>query len=200
MSRKLVIAPHLDDEIIGCGGILDENTHVYFCGLQKFHVVPGKKRIIELKNVATWFGFSWQINYTTEVNRYVGNEFIDIFQNLIDEVKPEKIYIPYPSYNQDHQEIYHASMIALRPHDKIFFVKKVLVYEGIGAFQWYKPDYEVNHWTEINIIKKLVGYSYYTSQVRGHRSPDHIKALAKLRGSQIGVPYAEAYIIKRWVE
>ena len=199
-EKKLIIAPHVDDEVIGCGGILDLNTFVYFCGLQKFHILPANERVKELEKVAEWFGFKWMINTETEVNRYIGNEFIDKFQDLISKVKPDRVYIPYQSYNQDHRQIYDAAMIALRPHDKNFFVKKVLVYEGLGAFQWYQPAYEVNHFVEIDIERKLKGYSFHASQVRGHRSFDHVRCLAALRGSQIGVQHAEAYIVKRWVE
>ena len=111
-----------------------------------------------------------------------------------------KLYIPYPSYNQDHREIYDAAMIALRPHDRNFFVKRVLVYEGMGSFQWYQQAYEINAFVKIDVDKKIKGYNLHASQVRGHRSTDHLRALAKLRGSQVGVDYAEGYMIKRWVE
>jgi len=190
----------VDDEVIGCGGILDDKTYVYFCGLQDHHILPAAKRLEELQNVANWFGFSWELNRTSVVNKYDQHDFIDKFEAIINKFKPDKVYIPYTSYNQDHRAIYDAAMIALRPQDKNWFVKKVLVYEGMGAFQWYKPDYEVNHFVPIDIRRKVRGYEMHASQVRGHRSPDHVMALAKLRGSQIGVAYAEAYIIKRWVE
>jgi LmbE family N-acetylglucosaminyl deacetylase len=198
--KKLIISPHIDDEVVGCGGILDEDTYVYFCGVDWFHEISQKERLAEANAVSRFFGYKYEVNSRSIVNQYDRNKFIDIFQNLINEQGPEKVYIPYPSYNQDHQAIYHAAMIALRPHDKNFFVKKVLVYEGIGAFQWYKSDYEVNHFVEIDMEKKIAGYLLHKSQVRGHRSCVHIRALAILRGSQIGVGHAEGYIVKRWVE
>lgn len=198
--KKLVIAPHIDDEAVGCGGILDSDTYVYFCGVDWFHEITQAERLAEAKNVSQHFGYEYEVNTMPVVNEYDQRSFINIFQKLINETAPEKIYIPYPSYNQDHREIYDAAMIALRPHDRNFFVKKVLVYEGMGAFQWYKPDYEVNHFVEIDIGRKLQGYLLHDSQVRGHRDPAHIRALAMLRGSQIGVDYAEGYIVKRWVE
>jgi LmbE family N-acetylglucosaminyl deacetylase len=197
---KLVIAPHVDDEVIGCGGILDRDTFVYFCGLQKNHILPANERMLELGNVADFFGFSFTINDKSKVNHYDMHDFINPIEELINNMQPDRIYIPYTSYNQDHQAIYNAAMVALRPQDTNFFVKKVLVYEGIGAFQWYKPDYEVNHFVEISIQAKLKGYSFHASQVRGHRSFEHVEALARLRGSQIGVDFAEAYMVKRWVE
>lgn len=198
--NKLVIAPHVDDEVIGCGGILDRETFVYFCGLQKHHILPANERMLELAKVAEFYGFTFTINDKSEVNHYDMHDFINPIEQMINTIKPDRIYIPHTSYNQDHQAIYNAAMVALRPQDTNFFVKQVLVYEGMGAFQWYKPDYEVNHFVEIDIEKKLKGYGFHTSQVRGHRSFEHVEALARLRGSQIGVDFAEAYMVKRWVE
>jgi LmbE family N-acetylglucosaminyl deacetylase len=198
--KKLVIAPHIDDEVVGCGGILDKDTYVYFCGVDWFHEITQEERLNEAKDVSKFFGYKYEVNMLSVVNEYDSNSFINIFQKLINEQTPEGVYIPYPSYNQDHRAIYDAAMIALRPHDRNFFVKKVLVYEGMGSFQWYQQAYEINGFVKIDIDKKIEGYNRHVSQVRGHRSADHIRALAKLRGSQVGVDYAEGYMIKRWME
>lgn len=198
--KKLIIAPHIDDEVVGCGGILDKDCVVYFCGVNTYHIIPKVERLKELQNVCDYFNYKYHVNESSVVNKYDQTDFIDIFQEQINSVRPEAVYIPYPSYNQDHREIYDAAMIALRPHDRNFFVKKVLVYEGMGAFQWYQQAYEINAFVKIDIDRKLEGYNLHASQVRGHRSADHLRALAKLRGSQVGVDYAEGYIIKRWVE
>ena len=197
---KLIIAPHVDDETVGCGGILGSDCHVFFCGLQKHHVLPASERMVELEHASNFFGFSYRLHPSSEVNRYDARDYVDVFEHLINTVRPERVYLPYGSYNQDHREIYDAAMVALRPHDKNWFVKKVLVYEEMDSIQWYKPDYEVSHFVPIDIERKLTGYRCHASQVRGHRSCEHLRALAVLRGSQIGVPYAEAFITKRWVE
>lgn len=197
----LIIAPHIDDEALGCGGTMATSVdfHVFFCGVSNFHIISREERLVEVRNVAEHFGYTWELYAESTVNRYDGKEFIDIFQNLINRRCPERVFIPYPSYNQDHREIYHAAMIALRPHDRNHFVKKVLVYEMLDCF-WYEPKYEVNYFVPIDINKKIFGYNLHGSQVRGHRSFDHVIALATLRGAAIGVPHAEAFIIKRWVE
>ena len=42
-------------------------------------------------------------------------------------------------------------------------------------------------------------YHYLKSQVRDFRSPDCIKAMAKLRGAQSRVEYAEGFEVLRFV-
>ena len=38
MMKKLIISPHIDDEVLGCGGILDEDTFVLYCGMDEAHI------------------------------------------------------------------------------------------------------------------------------------------------------------------
>ena len=71
MSKKLIISPHIDDEILGCGGILDKDTFVLECGVDKFHVVSRDTRILELKQAQKLLGF--------ECNKHYG-----LFENLED--------------------------------------------------------------------------------------------------------------------
>lgn len=204
--KSLIIAPHIDDEVLGCGGLihmldfLAANPFVYFCGVDQFHEISREERLEEARKVAEFLGYEYEVNLHSVVNGYRVVDFINVFQEVINNQKPDRIFIPYASYNQDHQAIYHAAMIALRPHDRNFFVKKVLAYEALDSFQWMNNDYKVNHFVPIDMDVKLEAYSLHKSQVRQHRSFAQIEALATLRGSQIGVPHAEAFIIERWVE
>ena len=36
--KKIVIAPHVDDDVLGCGGIIDSDTLVLYCGLDESHL------------------------------------------------------------------------------------------------------------------------------------------------------------------
>ena len=76
MSKKLIISPHIDDEILGCGGILDKNTFVLECGVDKFHVVSRDDRILELKQAQKILGFEFKI-LTNLVNNYNVPTLID---------------------------------------------------------------------------------------------------------------------------
>lgn len=198
MTKKLVIAPHADDEVLGCGGILDKESHVFYCGVELNHVIPRDDRLDEIRRVAAFFGFTYEATNFTNCNSYAISQFIDIFQKVINEYQPDEVYIPYPSYNQDHRIINLAALVALRPHDKNFFVRRVMVYEEMDCIWGCEPP-KVNMFVPIDLGRKLQGYSFHKSQVREHRSYAHIAALAKLRGAAIGVEHAEAFIIERWV-
>lgn len=206
-AKKLILASHPDDEVLGCGGILDKDSFVYYCGIDEEklkhdprHRIGTKARIVEIKNVAEFLGFKFEINLNTKINYFKESDFINKFERLINELNPEKIFIPFPGYNQDHRTIYNAAQIALRPHDKNFFVKKVLVYEQPSSIIWENSPLVPNYFVPVDIGKKVKSYSLHKSQVRTMRSKDLLKTIAKLRGKSINQDYAEAFFIERWVD
>jgi len=209
--KDLIISPHADDEVLGCGGILNKNSFVYYCGLDESlihkdnlkdrkHRISLDKKLEEIKDVEKYLGFRWDWNINSRVNYYKEIEFIKVFEDLINELKPERIFIPYPNYNQDHRVIYNAVRIALRQHDKNFFVKKVLVYEQPHVLLWENKSVKANYFIPIKIKRKLVAYSLYKSQVRSTRSSELLKNIAEIRGVQSNCRYAEGFIVERWVE
>ena len=128
MVKKLVISPHIDDEVLGCGGILDKDTFVLYCGVENRYVngdmsISVVTRINELKKVSKFLNFDFKL-LDNKVNNFQLKDLIGEFEEVISRLKPQQIYIPYPSYNQEHRIVYEASLIATRPHDINFFVKK----------------------------------------------------------------------------
>ena len=164
MVKKLVISPHIDDEVLGCGGILDKDTFVLYCGVENRYVngdmsISVVTRINELKKVSKFLNFDFKL-LDNKVNNFQLKDLIGEFEEVISRLKPQQIYIPYPSYNQDHRIVYEASLIATRPHDINFFVKKVLVYEQPHVFFWDKTHntnsgFVPNYFIPIDINKKI---------------------------------------------
>ena len=204
MIKKLIIAPHVDDDVLGCGGILDENCHVVYCGLDETGIEnrPSKQhRLDEIQDVIKITNHDYEI-LENNVNRYNEHNLIGHFERIINEVKPLEVYVCHPSYNQDHRAVYNATMVALRPHDKNHFVKKVFIYEQPHMLFWDNGgiDFKPNYFVPIDIEKKVKVYECMKSQVRSFRSPDHLRAIGKLRGGQSDCDYAESFQIVRWVE
>jgi N-acetylglucosamine malate deacetylase 1 len=190
--NKLIIAPHADDEALGCASVLDDNTWVFI-------VTINRERENETLYEALEFEFSYSFGYHTQ-NGLDFSKVVNDVEEWMNFVKPEKIFIPHPGYHQDHQVTYDACLAALRPHDKNFFVKKVLVYEGIHDFLWSDRVFIPNYFIPLDVEKKVKAFSYYESQMKAHRDIESIKRIASLRGMQSGLPFAEAFQIKRWVE
>lgn len=202
--KKLVISPHIDDEILGCGGTLDKDTFVLEIGVDDFHIVSRDERILELQEAKKILNFTFAVLENNIVNSYKIDQLINPITNYINLVKPEEIYIPYPSYNQDHKTTYEAALVALRPHDLNFFVKKVFVYEETQVYLWdysynLNGSFKPNYFREINITKKIAAYSCLKSQVRSFRSPVMLEELSKIRGRQSKLDFAEAFQVIRYV-
>ena len=203
-KQVLILSPHVDDELLGCFSYLNKNTHVMECGADEFHVVDRKERLRELQDLADHCKFTYEV-FDNIVNNYVLQDLIEQITGVINDVQPEYIFIPYPSYNQDHRVVYDAALVALRHHDINFFIKKVLVYEEPHSFLWdYTHDinstFKPNFFAPLDIDEKIKSYNFLKSQVRGHRSPEMLRLMARFRGIQGDMENSEAFQIIRWIE
>ena len=206
--KRLIIAPHIDDEVLGCFSSIDSNTFILYCGMDeskiKFDWVKQRPdsdiRLNELQTVQQELLFSYEI-LNNEVNNYVIQKLIPEFERIINKVQPDELYIPVPSYNQDHRVVYESALTALRPHDINFFVKRVLVYEQIQDL-WNHNYHSFNptFFRRLDIDKKIQIYNLMQSQVRAFRNDNMLQTLAELRGIQANIKYAEAFEVIRWIE
>ena|SRR5258706_2242352 len=199
--KHLILAPHIDDEVLGCYSFLRENTFVHFFGVEDRSYASKEQRIDELKASSRAAGFQWAISNHT-VNDFRLALLIGEIEARINELKPNIILFPGPCYNQDHRAVHSAAMVAVRPHDKNWFVPTVLLYEQPQLLTWpYGIQlWEPNYFRPIDIEAKLKLYSLYASQVRGHRSPELLRSQARLRGCSANHEYAEAFFCKRNVD
>jgi len=200
-KNRLVIAPHIDDDILGCCSVMEGGTTVLYCGVDDFHIVSREDRLKEAESVKKYLGHDY-ILLENKVNKYSTVDLISAFEKTINALKPAEVYIPHPSYNQDHRAAYEAALIALRPHDKNFFVKKILVYEQPHVFFWDHNygEFKPNYFVDLDIDKKVESYKLMHSQVRNFRSCEHLLAMAKMRGAQSNFFTAESFQILRWVD
>ena len=120
MNKIMVVAPHPDDETLGCGGTLlrhiSDGDEVYWLicttitesqGFTKERIEERKK---EIELVSNMFGFGGyrQLNFkTTELDQVPRNELVGAIAEYIKEIKPHTIYLPYRNdVHSDHAYVF----------------------------------------------------------------------------------------------
>ncbi len=222
MKRALVIAPHPDDETLGCGGTLlklrDKEFETFWVIFTKADESLGissewlGKRENEIKLVSEKYGFSdvFKLNFlTTKLDTIPMSEMVGKLSKIIQKVKPNIVFLNHPhDIHSDHKVVFQVSISTLKTF-RASFVEKILACEIITetdqspAFK--ENAFVPNVFVDITpyIEEKLEIMSIYESEVMKYplpRSLDSIKSLARYRGSTIGVEYAEAFelIRERW--
>lgn len=217
----LVIAPHPDDEILGCGGTIAkrvaQNHDVYVCVVTKgceplFHEEQVKQVRSECRQSNSYLGVKKTIfldfpaSMLEDIPRFKLNDGI---LSIVERIKPEEVYIPHRGDIQiDHKIVVDAAMVSLRPKYE-HRVRRIYAYETLSETGWDIPntvnDFIPTVYEDITetIEKKLKAMELFTSQLSefpAARSLSAIEALAKFRGAMVNVKAAEAFSLIREIK
>ena len=206
VARVLVLAPHTDDGELGCGGTLSKlieqgaTVHYVAFSICEESVPQGFPKDIlatEVKNSSQTLGID---PGHLIIHRYPVRHFPqyrqDILQNLIQirrEIEPDLIFTPSPDdIHQDHQIVCQEGLRAFKR-------RTVLGYE----LPWNNLNFTASalvHLEERHIERKTAALNCYESQRhRNYWSENMVTSLARVRGVQAGVDYAEAFHVMRLV-
>jgi LmbE family N-acetylglucosaminyl deacetylase len=161
----LVVAPHMDDEVLGVGGTVAR--HVYSGDRVTVCIVANRAYNQLMPNVA-------YVNHGADLN-------------------------------QDHQAVFSAAMIVCRPHashklEALYCYETPSSTDQAPALPAYA--FQPTHYVGIEnyLEQKLAAFNCYETESRSFphpRSREGITVYAKKRGSEIGLPAAEAFILLR---
>jgi LmbE family N-acetylglucosaminyl deacetylase len=215
-SNAMVIAPHPDDETLGCGGSLarfiDEGVQAHWLIVTKMTTAGYSKRQIqardkEIKQVSSFFRFVSVTNLgfpVSSLGDHVQSLLVDSISESLSQVKPDLLFVPFPGdAHSDHGAVFRAAMAA----SKWFrgsSAKRILCYETLSETGWgldptqstFQPNVFLN--VEHYLDFKISAMKMYKSEIGPHpfpRSERSVRALADLRGSLCGCDAAEGFML-----
>lgn len=219
MKRHLVIAPHPDDETLGCGGTLlrarEEGDEIYWLIVTNINQKQGftpkrvKTRRAEIERVSDAYGFSEtiQLNFpTAKLDTFPIEDIVKGIGEAAARIKPTDIYLPHRrDVHSDHSVVFDAA-VSISKWFRYGSVERVYVYETQSETDFDlapdSPGFRPNVFVDISssIDRKIEIAKIFQSEFLAHpfpRSFDGIRALALLRGAASGFKSAEAFMLLR---
>lgn len=224
-QRILVVAPHADDETLGVGGTMarfvQEGRHVTVAVMTGRGPDPHPFVTREsIAGIRAEFGRAMKVLGvqetlfcelpTTLLDIKPQFEINKIASDVMAQVRPDVVFLPFEhDLHKDHEILNYAFRVALRPHLPLNRGPHgVLSYETPTETHLQsahlRPSFEPNVWVDISdhLDRKLEALSQFRSQIvpaPGLRSLQALEALARWRGSQVGVSAAESFLMLRQV-
>ena len=218
----LVITPHSDDEVLGCGGLMSKVKNeggkvfvlIFNLGFEKDDTKESqekrKNEVQEAMNVLKVDDYHL-VHDQPDNNRDLDTEplhsLIEVIESTsnvsLEKIAPTMVAIPTIfSHHQDHVHVHHACIAALRPISTPVS-NIVLSYEAPEHSRWSASGvFEPNLFVEIDdvIENKIIAFNKYRSQIRpGSRDDDSIRNQAKYRGQEVGKNLCEAFYVHRFI-
>ena len=204
-DRVLALSPHADDVELGAGGTIAKMLEL---GTEVYHVVfsggeqsvpegyPKDMRRKECKASNEVLGIPIDnlilLDYEIRAFPMQRQQILETMRELNEKIRPELVLVPSSSdIHQDHNTIYMEALRVFKttstiwgyeqPWNNLVFTTNVFVILG-----------------ERHLNRKVKALSKHLSQkFRPYMRKEHVISLARSRGGQIDVPYAESFELIR---
>lgn len=223
MKNILVVAPHPDDEILGCGGTIAKHVASGndvkviivtngFLGAPELFKKEGTDRVRKealeshkLLGVSQTFFLDFPAPRLDSIASYKLSIAIEkvIRQNGITD-----IYIPHRGdIHKDHRITYESCLVSARPINNNP-VMRIFAYETLSETEWAAPyadeAFIPTHFENISstLGQKLKAFECFSTQIKSFphpRSLESIANLSKVRGATVGMHNAEAFMVIRQI-
>ncbi len=202
----LILAPHTDDGEFGCGAsiakFIGQGSEVFYAAFslaEESVQPPFPKNILEseVKAATKELGIKPEnlLLYKNKVRHfaYHRQEILEDLVKLNNKIQPDLVFMPcLQDLHQDHSTI---AMEGLRAFKRTSILGYEIPWNNINFSTQCFITFEEKH-----LNKKLKALDCYNSQKsKNYASAEFIKSLARTRGTQIGVKYAEAFEVIRWI-
>jgi len=220
IERALVIAPHPDDEVLGCGGTMarliamGRQVDVVICtrGMApQFDAEQSDRVQAEARAAHALLGVRHSRVLDLPAARLDQLATADLNAAIcaaVAELQPDTVFVPFVGdLHFDHRLVFDAAMVAARPIGTRY-PSRILAYETVSETNWsapyLAPSFQPNLFVDISrtLEAKLAAFSCFASQVRpfpNERSLETLRALAMIRGSCVNREAAEAFVVIREV-
>ena len=206
IKKVLVLAPHTDDGEFGCGGtinkLIKQGIEVHYvafsaCEQSVLPEFPKDILITEVKAATKELGIHPDnlhlLKFDVRTFNFNRQEILDYMISFRNKFDPDLIFIP--SLNDVHQDHFTIANEAVRA----FKFKNILSYE----MPWNNFNFNTCYFTildEDDLNTKVNALKHYKSQMhRSYASGEFIRALAKVRGVQVGRGFAEVFEVIRLI-
>jgi LmbE family N-acetylglucosaminyl deacetylase len=195
----LAIGAHPDDIELGAGGALAKHAKKG----DKIHILvmssgerggSATQRTKEAKQAAKILGASnIEVHKLPDAKITDDVETIMKIENIVNQIHPQRVYThSSKDTHQDHRYTALASISAAR------YAPEILAYESPLTFPSFNPQVYIDITDTLKI--KVKALMTYKSQVqKEYMKAEAIEGLARYRGHQAGVKYAEAFEVIRMI-
>lgn len=223
MAKKniLVIAPHCDDEILGCGGTMSKHIQaghdVYVAivtnghlGAPELFTKEGTDKVRaealaahKILGVRETFFLDFPAPKLDSIPAY---QLSIRLASIVGDKQIDTMYIPHRGdIHKDHRITYEAALVAGRPINNSP-VKQILAYETLSETEWAPPFGDdafiptIFENIEGHLEKKLEAFKCFSTQIKEFPHPRSLKTieiLSNLRGATVGLSNVESFMLIR---
>lgn len=222
MSVILVVAPHPDDETLGCGGTLlravaeGHTVHWLIATQMDVSRMPSGERLAhreqEIEQVAAAYGFAGvhQAPFlATRLDTVPTGDLVGWVAGVVARVQPDTLYLPFRNdVHTDHAAAFDAAAACTKSF-RYPCIRRVYAYETLSETEFGlrpgQPSFQPNRFVDIAgwLDRKIEIMRTYRGEMGDFpfpRSVEAIRALAAYRGVVAGVKAAEAFMVLREIE
>ena len=217
MTRVLVVAPHADDESLGCGGTLLKHKErgdsvvwlLLTCALARhgYSESDEQREAEQIRQVSAGFGFAQSVSLQlppAQLDQIPKRELASAIGRVVRETGAECLYLPHPGdVHTDHAATFDAACSATKWF-RHASVRRVATYETVSETEFglsplhggFRPNLFVD--ISAHLERKLQLLRLYQTEMGEFpfpRSETNVAALARLRGATAGFQAAEAFTI-----